>query len=112
MLRRAIMALLVVGVSAVVSGCGGPKGSDFEGHWERTSAKAPASLDIKYEDGVYHIDRTAKSMLDGKMETKRLEGTALSDTVLSVNVGLGVLNLRLEKGQILVNNEVYIKSAH
>lgn len=110
MLRRVIMALLVLGVSVVISGCGGPKGSDFVGHWERTQKTAPASLDIKYEDGIYHIDRTAKSMLDGNMETQRLEGTALSDTVLKVDMGIGVLTLRLEKGQILVDDEVYAKS--
>lgn len=111
MLRKMLMGLAVFGMAAVISGCGGPKGSAFIGHWVGGTEKTPISLDIKYDDGVYHIDRQAKSPFTGNLDTKRLEATALSDSVLSINMGIAVVNLRMDNGQILMDNKTFTKAA-
>ncbi len=110
MLRKMVAALALTSIAAIVSGCGGPKGAAFEGHWTGGTEKQPASLDIKYDDGVFHIDHKQKSFYFDEFNTNKWEATALSDNVLSIDLGVVKRSLRLENGHLFLNNEEFNKA--
>ena len=98
--------LAVLFFIVVASGCNGEKGLGFVGGWTGIDENKPMTLDIKYEDGIFHIDEKFSAF--GEEFYKRLEGKAESGTVLSISGG--ILTMRLEGGKIFYKNRTFIKS--
>ncbi|WP_411566815.1 hypothetical protein ACLIN3_27270 (plasmid) [Pseudomonas orientalis] len=93
-----------------LSGCK-EKGGDFVGHWADVKNPTTSFLDIDYSDGVYHIDvNSFDSYLTLKQKVVKLEGTAMSDSVLTIHAGLGNVDMRLEGDQIFFEHHVYKKT--
>ncbi|WP_180558334.1 hypothetical protein [Arsenophonus endosymbiont of Apis mellifera] len=127
--------LLVFTITFALSGCNEEKGKDFIGKWyQDKSQEFPSTLNIKYEEGIYHIDfnyldenlakrkysHLVSDFFDGKSKimpsrkrdygkdsyrVKALEAKAISNTVLQGND----FSLRLENGKLKFNEEVYEK---
>lgn len=91
-------------------GCSEPKGSAFQGHWIGKNGNNASVFDIKYSDGVFHIDHHYRNAWLKKDEVNKLEATASSDDVLAINTGLGSVNMRLENGKLLFENKEYEKT--
>jgi len=93
-----------------LSGCGAPKGSGFEGEWKQNAEKTPSSLLIKREGNIYHVDYTSNNPWLQEYESKKLEATVVSDSVLTIQGSMGTANLRLENNHIFFDDEEFIKS--
>lgn len=119
--------------SFILFGCK-DSGSDFIGSWVQvTEQKYPTRIDVKYDDGVYHVDvkyldpilvsnKKANAFSDymlGKTKERPSGNMDLSDCYKVKNLEAKALNkrvlqgdnvsLRLEKGEVKYNGEVYIK---
>jgi hypothetical protein len=90
-------------------GCGHEKTSNFVGHWVEVngSDQKPMTLDISYENNVFHIDE--RKNLFGKDFESKLEGQAESDTTISAKGG--AVTMRLEKTRLLYKGRELIKSS-
>lgn len=103
---KAAVCVALIGSISFLSGCEGQKGKGFVGTWKADDAHK-SSLLIRYDDGLYHVDK--KSVIPffkGVHETK-MEGKAISDNVLSVSAGLFTVNMRLENNQIMFDGDTY-----
>ena len=100
----------VLFVIALVSGCGGPSGSGFEGKWKQKIEKSPSSLIIKKDGEVFHIDYISNNPWLNEYENKKLEASVVSDSVLTIIGSMGIANLRLEEGHIFFDDGEYTKS--
>ena len=105
-----IAKLIVPCLLAVLAGCGGPSGNGFEGKWTQKTKEKPSSLIVHKEGEVFHIDYTYNSPQIDEYHTKKLEATAVSDSVLTLVGGMGSVNLRLQEGHIYFQDEEYIKA--
>lgn len=94
----------------MLAGCGGPKGSGFEGKWTQNVSETPSSLLIKHDGDIYHIDYTSNNPWLKEYENKKLEASAVSDSVLTIVGSMGTANLRLENGHIYFDDGEYFKS--
>lgn len=93
-----------------LSGCK-EKGGDFIGHWVDLKNPTTSYLDINFSDGVYHINvNSFDSYLTLKQKVVRLEGVALSESVLTIRTGLGSVDMRLEGDQIFFEHHTYQKT--
>lgn len=93
----------------LLAGCGAEKASNFVGHWVEVngSDQKPMTLDISYENNVFHIDE--KKNLFGKDFESKLEGKADSETTISAKGG--AVTMRLEKERLLYKGRELIKSS-
>lgn len=93
----------------LLAGCGVEKPSNFVGHWVEVngSDQKPMTLDISYENNVFHIDE--KKNLFGKDFESKLEGKADSDTTISAKGG--AVTMRLENNRLLYKGRELIKSS-
>lgn len=93
----------------LLAGCGADNPKNFVGHWVEVngSDQKPMTLDISYENDVFHIDE--KKNLFGKDFESKLEGTADSETTISAKGG--AVTMRLEKDRLLYKGRELIKSS-
>jgi hypothetical protein len=93
-MSKKVIAVFAMMVFALVAGCESEKGNGFVGHWVEVNGSdaKPMTLDISYQDNVFHIDE--KKSLFGKEFESKLEGKADSATTLSAKGG--ALTLRLD----------------
>lgn len=105
-----IKKLVLIFAVAALAGCGEPKGSGFEGKWSQNTKENPSSLLIKRDGDIYHIDYTSNNHWLNEYENKKLEASAVSDSVLEIADSMGLANLRLEDGHIFFDDGEYSKS--
>ncbi|WP_324729577.1 hypothetical protein [Pseudomonas chlororaphis] len=93
---------------ALLSGCNAENSTDFVGHWVEVNGtdSKPMTLDISYEDRVFHIDE--KKTIFGKDFESKVEGKADSATTISAKGG--ALSMRLENNRLLYKGRELIKS--
>lgn len=102
---------LVISVFSMLTGCGGDKGSGFIGHWVGQAAASRSFLDIKFSEGIYHIDVSYPDPVTGnKLEVNKLEAVAASETVLLIHAPLGDVSMRLEGDTVALEDQVFKKS--
>jgi hypothetical protein len=97
-------------VVAFIAGCGGSSGSGFEGKWRQNVEKNTASMVIRKDGEIFHIDYKTYNPWLKNYGTKKLEASVVSDSVLTIVGSMGVANLRLEGGHIFFDNREYLKS--
>jgi len=110
MLKKVSVIAVVFALTSALSGCNEPDGSAFQGHWVGKDSRNASVLDIKYSDGVYHIDNHYRNTWLAKDEVNRLEATASAKDVLVIKTALGSVNMRLEDGKLLFENKEYEKT--
>lgn len=109
-MHKKLKALIGVAIVVLLAGCGIDKGKDFVGHWVEVNSqdKTPATLDISYEEGLYHIDQYMRFF--GKDINSKLIGKVESSTILSVQGGLIPLTMRLQNSRLFFNGRELVKS--
>ncbi|WP_421556736.1 hypothetical protein [Pseudomonas kitaguniensis] len=115
-MNKKIRFICIVLLASVFSGCGDHKGEAFEGKWTEdlskrapSLVKIPSTLNIRSEDGVYHIDYASENIFLKKIDVVRLEATPTSNAVLSVNSGLVSINMRLENKRVFFDSKEFYK---
>lgn len=108
--KPGFFGIIVFLIAIVLTGCK-DKGGGFIGHWvEKTNNNNPSTIDIAYNDGVFHIDYNkyySVGLADFKL--KKLEAKAESEDVLNIISGMGK-TMRLNNGVIDFDNSEFIKS--
>lgn len=66
----------------MVSGCSGGKGKGFVGRWTEVNTAYPTTIDIEYDDGIYHVDANENSNEVTSPTKFRFEAKAESETVI------------------------------
>lgn len=86
------------------------KGQDFIGHWEGQGSAQRTSLDISYSDGIYHVNYNSPDPVFGtKQETSKLEGEAMSESVLKIRAPLGEVTMRMEGDIVTLDDHTFRK---
>ncbi|AGN33502.1 hypothetical protein PflA506_p0040 (plasmid) [Pseudomonas fluorescens A506] len=101
-----LLAALVI--AALQVGCDNDRPNAFVGHWTEITKEGapPMTLDISLSNNVFHIDE--RKNLFGKNFERKLEGSALSDTTLSIFGG--ALTMRLENNRLHYSGRELVKS--
>ncbi|WP_193432722.1 hypothetical protein [Candidatus Hamiltonella defensa] len=111
--KAGLLGMLLLSVALVLAGCK-DKGEAFVGHWVQVGdIEKPASLDIKFDDGVFHVNYSWHTPFifkkgDETLRVKKLEAKAESDNVLSLINGFGQ-TMRLNEGVISFDNAEFKK---
>lgn len=91
---KKVLALFgAIVVACAVTGCKEEASPGFMGSWveQNTNAKQPRYLDIKVDQGVYHVDERVS--VGGIYKVLREVAKVESDNVLSVKNGFRTLTL-------------------
>jgi hypothetical protein len=105
------MIAVLVTIFAILAGCKDDKGHGFIGHWVGEKAAERKSVDISFSDGVYHVDFSYPDAFSGeKVEVNKLEGMAVSDSVLMIHGTFGDVSMRLEGDTVSIEDKTYRKS--
>ncbi len=119
MLKRIGLVFGMVALTLSIAGCNGDKGDGFIGRWNSGGQKKEAVavsppvyvVNIAKDGDLFHIDVEVEShdFLNGgrKTTTKKLEGKAESDTVLSMSGG--IRTMRLQDGRMFFDGHEYEK---
>ena len=107
-MKKILMVAAALVMVALQAGCDSDRPSSFVGHWVEVKEEGtpPMTLDISLNERVFHIDE--KKNVFGKNFERKLEGTALSDTTLSI-LG-GALTMRLENNRLHYSGRELVKS--
>jgi hypothetical protein len=105
------MIAVLFTVFAILAGCKDNKGHEFIGHWVDVKKDSRMFVDISFSDGIYHVDFSYPEPVHGeKLEVNKLEGTAVSDSVLMIHAPLGDVSMRLEGDTVSMEDETFKKS--
>jgi hypothetical protein len=105
------MVVIIVAFFAVLTGCKDDKGHGFIGHWVGEKAASRKFVDISFSDGVYHVDFSYPDAFSGeKLEVNKLEGVAISESVLMIRAPLGDVSMRLEGDTVSMEDKIFRKS--
>ena len=98
--------LLVVGVAAVLAGCGKDVGG-YEGYWREKSDKKEGMIAIKKEKGNYFLNKI--HVVTGEEESLLLSE---KDGALSINTGIGEIPIKLSDDgkELYVERRQYVKT--
>lgn len=98
--------LLVVGVAAVLAGCGKDAGG-YEGYWREKSDKKEGVIAVKKEKGNYFLNKI--NVFTGKEESLLLSE---KDGALSINTGIGEIPIKLSDDgkELYVERRQYVKT--
>lgn len=107
MLKTICSLSVLVALSLALTGCN-DKGRDFIGHWKEIDAQHPFELDIKYDDGLFHVDLTEYSIPSADFYKTKFESKAESNNVLSSH---GDRQMRLSNGVLDYDGREYSKSS-
>jgi len=119
MLKRIGFIFGLAALTLSLSGCNGDKGDGFVGRWSSESQKKEAVavsppiyvVNIDKDGELFHIDVETEihDFLNGgrKTTTKKLEGRAESDTVLSM--AGGTRTMRLQDGRMFFEGHEYVR---
>lgn len=109
MRRISILLILTVFVSVFLFGCGKAPGEEYVGKWEKLNDTPPAvQIEIKRNGETFILARTAKSLWDGKLETKEFPAV-FKDNILNINVGIATVTASFvkEDGTLLLEGQKY-----
>ena len=105
---KTAVCLALIGGLFSIGGCEAQKGKDFIGVW-KSDKESNSTLDIRYKDDIYLIDEKHFTEFSSEVEGNVMQGRALSDTELTVTLGMFNLNMRLEDKKILFDGMTYTR---
>lgn len=84
MLKKIFSLATLLVFSFTLTACN-DKGKDFVGHWKEINAENPYELDIRYDDGIFHVDVDEYSIPRAGYIKTKFESKAESNSVLTSN---------------------------
>lgn len=108
-MKKLNVFICVMVVLLSLSGCSSVKGKGFVGHWTELNTAYPTTVDIEYDDGLYHIDANENSNEVTSPTKFRFEAKAESETVL-MNKDLAISLRLLKNGKLAFGDYELSKS--